>query len=164
MNNYSVRSIHEVAGYTKMCVWYNPENYDIWQHFGCGDSGYHNFYCIYIELLLVLISALILVMLVFLHSVHFICFDICTSVIEESALLSVLFVIKYVMLIDWIWNYCCLIHAFLLLPRKIFYISWCAIMFVSCLCGRIANQLITCLSVIVFHFSVDERVWSLFYL
>ena len=83
-----------------MCIWYNPENYGIWQPFGRGVSGYHNFYCIYLELLLFLISALILVTLGLLHYVHLSCFDICTSVIEESALLSVLFVIKYVMLID----------------------------------------------------------------
>ena len=99
MNNYSVRSIHEVAGYAKMCIWYNPENY-IWQSFGLGGSGYHNFYCIYIELLLLLISDIILVMLCLLHYVHFNYFDVCTSVIEKSALLSVFFVIKYVMLVD----------------------------------------------------------------
>jgi hypothetical protein len=72
VNTYSVWSIHEVAGYTKMCIWYNPENYDIWQPFGPGGSGYHNFYCIYIELLLFLISAIILVMLGLLLYVHLI--------------------------------------------------------------------------------------------
>jgi hypothetical protein len=100
VSNYSVRSIHEVAGYTKMCIWYNPENYDIWQPFGPGGSGYHNFYCIYIELLLFLISAIILVMLGSLHYVHFNYFDVCTSIVENSALLCVFFVIKYVMLVD----------------------------------------------------------------
>ena len=154
----------EILEYIKMCIWYNPENYDIWQPFGPGGSGYHNFYW-------------------YLHRIAFIshfCFNfshvgfvaLCTLQLfwylhfshRKSALLSVFFVIKYVMLIDWIWNYCCLIYAFLLLPWKIFYILWCAIIFVPCLCGRIANQLITCLSVTVFHFSVAELVWSLFYL
>ena len=34
----------EILEYIKMCIWYNPENYDIWQPFGPGGSGYHNFY------------------------------------------------------------------------------------------------------------------------
>jgi hypothetical protein len=91
--NYLVRSIHEVAGYPKMCIWYIPENNDIWQTVGPGGFGYHNFYCIYIQLLLFLISAIILVMLGSLHYVHFSYFDVCTSIIEESALLSVFFLL-----------------------------------------------------------------------
>ena len=123
VNNFLVRSIHEVAGYTKMCIWYSPENYDIWQPSGHGCSGYHNFYCIYIQLLLFLISAIILVLLGSLHYVHFSYFDVGTSIIEKSALLSVFFfVIKYIMLNFRHRASCILGQAFRYSPENAFYI------------------------------------------
>jgi hypothetical protein len=58
----------------------------IWQTFGPRDAGYHDLYCIYIQLLLLHTSAFISVMLAAFHYAYFDYFDACTSIIEKRAL------------------------------------------------------------------------------